>query len=207
DTSYKADTFSRLARYSYNISSIFTHLLRNPEFKEKFVNTFMDLANYNFRPEKTDSVIEEYKNKYRQQILDTCERFYASKFRISEDVYRFDSEMNTIKEFYQNRFKYATDGLKRTAGINGNLKNVTLKQSSQGSIKINTIIPDISVKNWTGQYFSGNKITITAVPEKNYKFEKWLVKGSELSATEIKSPVIEISPDDDLIIQAVYKKL
>ncbi|MBD5158880.1 MAG: hypothetical protein HDT23_01370 [Ruminococcus sp.] len=206
DTSYKADTFSRIAGYNYNVSRILIKLLKNQEFKEKFVNTFMDLANYNFSPDRTDAVIEEYRGKYRQQILDTCERFYASKFKISEDVYRFDTEMNTIKEFYQDRFPYATDGLKRTAGINGSLKNVTLKQSRQGSIKLNTITPDISGKDWSGQYFSDFKITLEAIPSKNYKFEKWVVTGTKLSETEIKSSVIEISPDDNITVQAVYKK-
>ncbi|MCM1314397.1 MAG: CotH kinase family protein [Prevotella sp.] len=206
DTSYKADTFARIAGYDYNISRMFTRLLRNPDFKEKFCNTFMDLVNYDFSPEKTDSVIEEYREKYRQQILDTCERFYASRFKISDNVYRFDSEMNTIKEFYQNRFTYATDSLKRAAGLNGSLKSVTLKQSRQGSIKINTITPDISGKDWKGQYFSDCKITITAVPEENYEFEKWIVTGAKLSATEIKSPVIKILPENDMTIKAVWKK-
>lgn len=207
DTSYTSDGFSRIAGYNYNISRAFAHLLRNPDFKEKFCNAFMDLANYNFSPERTDSVIEEYREKYRQQIIDTCERFYASSFRISGDTYRFDTEMNTIKEFYQKRFKYATDSLKRATGFNGSLKSVTLKQSTQGSIKLNTIIPDISGADWSGQYFSDCKITVKAVPEKNYQFEKWIVTGTKLSATQIKSSVIRISPDEDITIKAVYKKL
>ena len=114
--------------------------------------------------------------------------------------------MNTIKEFYQNRFKYATDSLKRATALNGSLKSVTLAQNKHGSIKINTITPDISLKNWKGQYFSDFKITLEAVPEENYEFEKWVITGKKLTAKETKSPVIEVSPDNDITIKAVYKK-
>ncbi|MDE6034785.1 MAG: CotH kinase family protein [Ruminococcus sp.] len=207
DTSYKADTFARIAGYDYNASRILIRLLKNQDFKEKFVNTFLDLANYNFSPDRTDAVIEEYREKYHQQIIDTCERFYASSFKISGDTYRFDTEMNTIKEFYQNRFPYATDALKRTAGINGVLKNVTLKQSRQGAIKLNTITPDISSEDWTGQYFSDCNISMTAIAKDGYKFDKWIVTGTKIPVTETKSPVLHISPDDNITVQAVYKKL
>lgn len=205
DTVYTADTFSRLDGYSDSISRTFIHLLKNPEFKEKFCTVFMDLANYNFSPERTDKIIEDYRNKYRQQISDTNERFYASTFTSANGSGRFDSEIDTIVDFYRNRFTYASDSLRRITGSES-LKSVTLRKSLHGNISINTINPDISVKDWCGQYFSGYKVTLKAIPEDGYKFEKWEVSGVKLSASEIKSPEINIVHDSDMTVRAVFRK-
>lgn len=205
DTRYTSDGFSRINSYGDNISRTFMHLLRNEEFKEKFCTVFMDLANYNFSPERTDKIIEEYKEKYSQQISDTNERFYASTFTMANGVRRFDNEMNTIKDFYRNRFTYASDSLKRITG-SGSLNSVTLRKNANGSININTITPDISVKDWCGQYFSDYGITLKAVPDDGYEFDKWEITGTKILKAEIKSSKIIITPDNDVTVKAVFKK-
>ena len=165
----------------------------------------MDLANYNFNPEKTDKTVEYYRNNYRQQISDTNERFYSSTFTSSNGISRFDSEMDTIADFYRNRFTYASDSLRRTTGSNS-LYSVTLCQNKNGSINLNTINPDISNSNWCGQYFSDYKITLKAVSKNGYKFDKWEISGTELSTTETKSAEISIIPDNDITVKAIFKK-
>ncbi len=205
NTSYTADIFSQLNSYNDNISRTFMNLLKNQEFKQKFCTIFMDLANYNFNPEKTDKTVEYYRNKYHQQISDTNERFYSSTFTSSNGISRFDSEMDTIADFYRNRFTYASDSLRRTTGSNS-LHSVTLCQNKNGSINLNTINPDISNSNWCGQYFSDYKITLKAVSKNGYKFDKWEISGTELSTTETKSAEISIIPDNDITVKAIFKK-
>lgn len=205
DTSYKADGFARINGYTDNISRTFVRLMRNSDFKERFCTVFMDLANYNFSPEKTDKVIEEYRGKYIQQIYDTNERFYASNFVSPNGVNRPDSELDIIADFYRNRFVYASDSLRRFTG-SGSLKSVTLRRNTHGSIRINTITPDISGKDWCGQYFSNYKITLKAVPEDGYKFEKWEVTGTDVLKAETKLSKIVISPSDDVTVKAVFRK-
>lgn len=202
---YTADVFSRLSGYSDNISKTFMNLLKNSEFKEKFCNVFMDLANYNFSKEKTSQFIEYCRNNYRQQISDTNERFYASTFTSSGGVSRFDSEMDTIAGFYQNRFTYAADSLKKATN-SGSLQNVVLLRNKNGTININTINPDISENSWCGQYFADYKITLKAVPEDGYIFERWEIFGAELSETEKISSEIKIVPDSNVMIRAVFVK-
>ena len=175
------------------------HLLRNPDFREKFCTVFMDLANFNFSPENTDRIIEEYREKYRQQ------RFYASSFTSPNGVDRYDSELDVISDFYRNRPVYASDSLRRITG-SGSLKNVTLKKNSHGSISINTITPDISGKDWCGQYFSGYKVILKAVPANNYEFVRWEISGTDVLKAETQLSKIVISPDDDVTVKAVFRK-
>lgn len=205
DTVYTSDVFRRMRGYTDYISLTFNKLLRNPDFKEKFCITFMDMANYNFAPDSTDKVIEYYRETYRQQILDTCERFYASLFIQPNGMNRFDSECDVIANFYRNRFTYAADSLKNALGLGGSLKNVTVKNNAkQGSVTVNTITPDFSGNKWSGQYFSDYSITLKAEAKSGYKFVKWEISGEGI-AKELKSPEISIIPESDLTIKAVYK--
>lgn len=206
DTVYTADVFRRIRGYNDYISLTFTKLLRNPDFKNKFCITFMDMANCNFSPERTDKIIDFYRETYRQQILDTCERFYASSFIQSNGVNRFDSECDVIKDFYENRFIYASDSLKNALGLDGSLKNVTVKNNNkQGSITINTITPDFSGNSWNGQYFSDYSITLKAEAKQGYKFVKWEISGDGIPKKELKTAEINVVPESDLTIKAVYK--
>lgn len=208
DTGYRADGFSRIRGYSDSFSRTFCQLLRNPEFKERFCMTFMDIANGNFSPEKTEKIIDYYREAYRQPILDTCERFYAGAFTSNSGASRFDSECDIIADFYKNRFAYATDDLKNHLGISGSLKNVTvISNGRQGRVDVNTISPDFTANFWRGKYFSDYKITFKAYPEKDFKFVKWEVTGAELSEKQLENPEIEIAPENDISVKAVYEKI
>ena len=113
--------------------------------------------------------------------------------------------MNTIADFYRNRFTYASDSLRQITGSNS-LYSVTLCQNKNGNINLNTINLDISNSDWCGQYFSDYKITLKAVSKNGYKFDKWEISGTELSTTETKSAEISIFPDNNITVKAIFKK-
>ena len=66
-------------------------------------------------------------------------------------------------------------------GISGsNVCTVTLSATgaSGASIKINTVTVNLASGNWTGKYYSGNPITVTAgAPPDGYAFDGWTVTG------------------------------
>ena len=204
DSSYTADVFRRIRGYNDYISLTFNRLLRNSDFKKKFCTVFMDMANYNFNSETTDEVIDYYRKTYRQQILDTCERFYASSFIQPDGVSRFDKECDVIAEFYRNRFTYASDSLKNALGLNGSLNKINVKNNSkQGSVTVNTV--EITENSWSGQYFSDYAIDLKANAKSGYKFVKWEISGAKLSEKELKSPEISIQLENDITVKAVYE--
>ena len=57
DKSYSADGFRRIRENGSQLARMFNGLLNSPSFKMKFARTMMDLANYNFNTERTNSVI------------------------------------------------------------------------------------------------------------------------------------------------------
>ena len=75
------------------------NLLKNQDFAKQYELTMMDLANYNFDPEKVTPVVEHYKNTYKQQILDTYERFFSDSQSGQRGEEKLNKEYNTIAEF------------------------------------------------------------------------------------------------------------
>ena len=57
-----------------------------------------------------------------------------------------------------------------------------------------------TVYPWTGRYFTGISLCITAVPLDGYKFVRWEGDVNENSQT------IEVVPKEDMVIKAVFTK-
>jgi hypothetical protein len=59
---------------------------------------------------------------------------------------------------------------------------VTLAQSTEGAIQLNSITPDISSEDWSGIYFENTSISLQASPQEGFEVDSWLVNG-EVSGT------------------------
>jgi hypothetical protein len=57
-------------------------------------------------------------------------------------------------------------------------------------------------ENWTGIYFQGVPIVVTAVPADGYQFSHW--KGLDESSEDQFSPQITINPYSDVLLRAVF---
>lgn len=98
---YAYNTFTGVNLFAGDFKNdIFFHaFMKNKEFKERFINRFMDLANTNLSGE---NVREKLKNEY--SLLST-----------------------TLHTFFDNRFAYITKYLAEYAGIKEDLVNVSVK--------------------------------------------------------------------------------
>lgn len=125
---------------------LYRALKENETFCEKFVQTFMDMANVNFSLENVERIFEKY-----------------------------DQNLDLFGDFFEHRFSYIVPYMAEEFGLTGTLENVTLKinDPESGSILLNTTKPDLSGKSWTGKYYTDQPIYVTAVPEEGYRFVGW----------------------------------
>lgn len=121
-------------------------LKENEEFCEKFVNTFMDMANVNFSLENAERIFEKY-----------------------------DQNLDLYGDFFEHRFSYIVPYMAEEFGLTGTLEDVTIKNNDPeaGVILLNTTTPDLSGKLWSGKYYTDQTISVTAVPEDGYEFVGW----------------------------------
>lgn len=153
---------------------LFSSAKNSAKFRQQFVLTFMDMANVNFSIENVEKVFE--------------------KWNSSPDIYG---------DFFEKRFDYIVSYMVDEFDVTGTLENVTLKVNDMdgGTIKLNTVVPDLSKTVWTGQYYTDYPITVTAVPNDGYKFVGW--NGSvESDSTTIEASVTM----GGITLEAVFEK-
>ena len=132
--------------YMYSQMRMYNALKRVPEFCRRFVLSFMDIVNNNFRPESVQSVLEKY-----------------------------GMDLNWQNGFLRKRPQYATAYLAEEFGLTGTLETViiTTEDAGRGTVTVNTSQIDLSDGSWSGQYYTDYPITVTAQANPGYRFAGW----------------------------------
>ena len=84
----------------------------------------------------------------------------------------FEEQTAELHTFFEHRAEYIIPMLAEHFGLQGPLVDITLSSvpDKQGSIKLNTISPDLSETDWNGQYYTDYPMTVRADSAKGYRF-------------------------------------
>ena len=169
-------------------SDIFRSMLNNTKFKNYFVNRYADLMNTIFQLDSLKTVaygmrdsmslsMPRHKNKWGGS--------YNGWYNSVTDMVNFNIQ----------RIIYARDQIQAEFNLAGQV-DVTLAASppDAGRIKISTIIPKSFP--WTGVYFNGVPVTITAIPNPGYTFQQWGTNGSIPNPDPNQELTLNINSDD-----------
>jgi hypothetical protein len=151
--------------------NIFLKSIQNPFYKNYFINRYADLMNTAFQYNKL-SAIEN--SMFNQTVLEMPKEYMRWG-----DPNNITGQMNA---FINNHQVFLSQLNVRSSQVRNHIQNdfsmasqvdVTLNviPSGAGKIKISTIIPDSLP--WTGVYFNGNPVKITALPNPGYEFAFW----------------------------------
>ncbi len=198
---YAYDNFNHMDITSFP-TNLFKNLLNNEEFRNKFVSVYCDYANEVLTEEKVTARADYYSQNYTETLAYTQLRwwgFFGGTVDGNLAYYRstYQNALNDIKTYFSQRANYTLEDMKNYLGLNGNLKTITLKTNGKGSIKINSIIPDIS-NGWSGEYFTNCPVTVTAISDDGYEFTGW---GGDLSGYE---ESVTLTLSEALSIQANF---
>lgn len=200
-TSYETNTFRDSMPYSpYTAEEdrLFQALMANEDFRKQFVITFMDLANTCFETEYVTGLIDVYAQLLAEPMKASIDRFEQEGF--SEEL----MDLESMRNFYANRFPYAVTYLAEVFGLTGQPAQIRLECSDSrgGSLKLNTVWPDLDDGVWEGQYFTDYPITVTAIPEEGYRFAGW--GGDYVSDQE--TVTVEV-PEQGLSLLAIFERI
>jgi hypothetical protein len=145
---------------------IFRSLLKNKTFENTFINRFADYLNTRLSPQNALNEIIEFHTGISSALPQHLQRWDRSQWD-------YNNELDKIKDFAAERPIHIRQHLMKHFSLSG-VKNVTIKIEPAGSgvVKVNSLL--ISNQQWTGKYFSGAPITISASPTAGYKFQEWL---------------------------------
>ena len=151
--------------------NIFLKSIQNSFYKNYFINRYADLMNTAFQYDKL-AAIEN--SMFNQTVLEM-----PKEYARWGDPNNIAGQMN----FFINNHQVLLSQLNvRSSQVRNHLQNdfsmvaqvdVTLDvyPVGAGKIKISTIVPDSLP--WTGVYFNGNPVKLTALPNPGYEFSFW----------------------------------
>lgn len=171
---------------------LFYKLLQNDEFKRRFVTTFSDLMNKNLSQENMLSELDRFTKIYEPVIQEHMARLGGSN--------NFNTEINDIKTFIQNREKNIYSFFRTDLELSGETAqlNLAVNDSNAGTIQVNTITATGS--QWSGTYCTDYPVTLTAIPAEGYTFTGWSGGADGNSAT------ITVTPGRAETITAQFSK-
>jgi hypothetical protein len=160
---------------------LFRSLLENEGFRYDFINQFSDHLNTTFREQVVLGKIDELQALYYPEMEEHIHRWGVPGKSLDEWL----EKVAGIREFAQLRPTYQRQQILEQFNLPGTA-NVNLQaDSSQGYICINTIniqkgtVGVDDPGKWSGIYFQGIPVEITAVPAPGYRFVGWEETGSK----------------------------
>ncbi len=169
---------------------LFRNLLKNIEFKNKFLMRMADFMNIHFNATRVNMVIDSIKNIIGPELSKQNQRWGN---RWSNYLY----EVRRLKNFSENRIAYMRLYLMKYFNVD-EMHTISLNVSSgqAGSIQVNQ--NKISAYPFTGFYFNQIPIQLTAVPKKGFRFSRWEGVNSNTNS-------IELTPAQNEAITAIFE--
>ena len=160
-------------------------MLENEEFRIHFINRMADFMNTIFLPDTVIKSIDIIRGILAPEMQRHIDKWgpYGNTLKSLND---WENNIAILKEFALKRREYVNRHIRVKFGLKG-YERLTLKISPNGSgkIKINSIIPENYP--WTGDYFSGIPLRITALAKSDQRFTHWqgITSDDSLSGTII----------------------
>lgn len=197
---------------------ILRRLLENLTFRNQFINRYADLINTTFLPTRMNGIIDRAKQTLQPEIAD-----HISRWKQPVSVGGWQDNIQVLNDFVQQRPEYARQHIQSKFGLTAqHVLSVDVSSVQQGSVQVNTVnivssTPGVapSPYPWSGTYFEGVPVTLTARPLPGYKLSRWRDGtnglGSDstivLSLTDARSLVAEFEQDNEVQYEPVAYNL
>lgn len=146
-------------------SDLFNALLDNPTFKNYFINRYADLINTIYLPRNVNDIMLQFKDSMSYDMV----KHFA---KWGSDTAAWDGRIASLMSFVNQRPAIMRNFIKNEFNLVGEvLLTINTMPAGSGRIEISTITPESYP--WSGIYFNGNPVQITAIPNPGFTFDHW----------------------------------
>jgi hypothetical protein len=186
-------------------NTLLRNLLENEQFKNSFINRMADLLNTAFLPERVIFELHKIAAIYEPEMPE-----YITRWNRPVNMNRWHNYIIQIQDFAEQRPVFLNREIIEHFYLSSTI-NLIIDNSLQerSPIKVNSILispetPGISTNPypWTGTYFSGIPVTLTAPDHFGVQFNHWEINGNR-----VYDAVVELLPDTLQSVKAVYEEI
>ncbi len=167
-------TLSHDSRYGRMLRS----LLDNPAYRRYFINRFADLMNTSFLPSRATGLINTNATEMAPEMDRHDQRWGTG------NLSSWQNSVQVLRDFYNQRplkqREHIVDNFQLVAEISITLE---VNPPGAGTVKISTVVP--KAMPWTGVYFHGNPVTVTAIANPGYTFSNWSANPNIANADSV----------------------
>ena len=156
-------------------TAVFTTLLDNMNFRNKFINTYCDRLNTTYSTENTLYFMDSLRSIIDPYIPDHISRYGPDIYDgfTPNTIGEYNSAYQGMENFANYRPENARNEMVEIFGLSGSSNTISLYMNDveAGHIEINSL--KVGDQSWSGEYFSDVPITVKAVPNFGYEFTHW----------------------------------
>jgi hypothetical protein len=151
-----------------------TFLLRkmfeSEQFRNDYINRSADFMNGIFIPDNVLDRIDEIQTLFEPEMSRHITKWGLYGFLRS--MSRWESNVDVLREFTMRRERYVREHICDKFDLEGCAElKLNVSQTGRGKIKVNSLI--IDEFQWSGDYFLGIPIQLSALPSPGFRFVGW----------------------------------
>ncbi|MCC5876509.1 MAG: CotH kinase family protein [Candidatus Sumerlaeia bacterium] len=222
DQSYgfvRGHTFNAIAWVTSRLNGIYNNvwpnrvlraLLQNPDFEIQFINTMADHLNTTFTTDRVRGFIDEIAGNMEPLMPE-----HLARWRPQHSMNNWNSYVAKMYNFANGRPNSMRTHIRNHFGISGNI-NLTVSTNhglDAGRIRVNSILIDGNTPGvpedpteWTGVYFAGVPLPITAIPADGYRFVEWRSVSGETEDVLSTSRQFQLDADEHIHVMAIFEE-
>jgi len=149
---------------------LFSLLLENQVFKQKFAQRSAAHLNNTFAPMRIQNIVDSLSNVISTEITNHIERWSESGG--IESYNEWANELQEIKEFAMDRSNFVFEQIDEELNLNGTVNlNVSITPSNSGKVVINDV--NSNYQSDEAKYFKDIPMELVAIPNPGYEFIGW----------------------------------
>lgn len=170
-------------------------LIESDEFRRDFINRFCDLLNTTFTPAHTLARIQAFAAMLEPEMAE-----HTRRWRAPASLGEWQTQVRALRDYAERRPAFARFHLQQQFKLRSPAQlTVSVSNPRAGHIRVNTLTLDPPPQSpWTGLYFQGHPLRLTAVSRPGYRFTGW--RG----LLGVDHPDVTLKLNGDLAIRADF---
>lgn len=186
---------------------MFASLLRNEDFRYRFINRFADLLNTDFKTDRFQQIIHEAYDEVAPYWPAVTQRW--NNANLSNPHRPFTTSVrNSLLTWAAEQPSRQRTHIRNHFALGADFQlSVHLQETDHGAVRVNSRIHRDSA--WSGLYFAGVPIELEALPAPGYRFAGWRVAGSgfALPPAQAQAAMISVSAYGNVAFYADFEAL